>query len=188
MLTLLGLSGSLRAGSHNSAILRALRDAMTGEVVLNLFPLNDLPLYNGDLDGDPALAPVAAFRAAISAADGVVIASPEYNYGMSGVMKNALDWASRPYGQAPLAAKPVLTLTSSMASTGGARAQAQLNETLTAIGARLVLRGQTVIGAAHERMLDGVFADEVSIAFAVEGVRHLAADIKRWQQFDAISG
>lgn len=186
MIKLVGLSGSLRAGSHNSAILRALSDALNGEVAMTLCPLNDLPLYNGDLDGDPTHTAVEAFRSAISAADGVVIASPEYNYGMSGVMKNALDWASRPYGQAPLAAKPVLTLTSSMASTGGARAQAQLNETLIAIGARLVLRGQTVIGAAHERMKGDVFVDEASIAFAVEAVRHLVADIARWKQFDAI--
>ena len=182
--TLLGLSGSLRAGSHNTAILRAIGDALGQEAVLTMHGLGDVPLYNGDLDTDPALPAVAALRAAIGAADGLIIASPEYNYGVPGVLKNALDWASRPYGRAPLAAKPVLTLTSSMATTGGARAQAQLNETLMAIGARIVLRGQTVIASAHEHMKGDAFVNDGTIGFAMDGVRQLIADIARWRRFD----
>jgi len=91
----------------------------------------------------------------------VIIASPEYNYGMSGVLKNALDWASRPYGKAKLTGKPVLTVTVSPASTGGVRAQIQLNETLTAIAALVVLRPSGDRQRLPE-MTDGVFTDETA--------------------------
>jgi chromate reductase len=118
-------------------------------------------------------------RAAIGDADGVVIASPEYNAGISGAMKNALDWASRPYGTSTLTGKPVLTLTSSPAFTGGARAQVQLNETLTAIAAQIVLRPQTVIGAVHEKMTNGRFTDARALNVLRAGVEDLLRNIER---------
>jgi len=99
---------------------------------------------------------------------------------MSGVMKNALDWISRPYGQSKLTGKPVLTITSSPASTGGARAQAQLNETLIAIAAQLVLRPQAVIGAVHTKMTAGKFTDVKTLQFLEDGVADLLRDIARF--------
>jgi chromate reductase len=109
-----------------------------------------------------------------------VIASPEYNFGMSGVLKNALDWISRPHGKSALSGKPVLTITSSPATTGGARAQAQLNETLTAIAAQLVLRPQAVIVSVHTKMTDGRFTDADSLKFMKGGVADLLRDIARY--------
>src|SRR3984885_7719888 len=177
---LLGLAGSLRKASYSRAILVALAATVEPKARLTIFPLNDIPVY--DQDADPVTPPagVAALRSEIAAADGVIIASPEYNAGMSGVMKNALDWASRPYGKSMLTGKPVLTLTSSPASTGGARAQAQLNETLTAIAARLVLRPQAVIGSVHTKMTADRFTDAKSLQFLKDGVADLLRDIERF--------
>jgi len=178
---LLGISGSLRKGSTNTAVLAALAEAIRDKATLEIFPLNDLPLYNQDIDIEPPPPTVAALRDAIAAADGLVIASPEYNYGMSGVLKNALDWASRPYGKAKLTGKPVLTITVSPASTGGVRAQIQLNETLTAIAALVVLRPQAVIGGVFQKMQDGKFADETSLKFLTAGVDDLLRDVAKTQ-------
>src|SRR5258708_36067381 len=88
---------------------------------------------------------------------------------MSGVLKNALDWASRPYGRSALRDKPVLTMTASPAFTGGARAQQQMNETLASIPARPVLRPQIVIGGVHEKVRDGRLVDEATLRFALAG-------------------
>jgi len=143
---LLGISGSLRKRSYNTAILAALAEAVAAEANLELFPLNEVPLYDEDADTKTPPAVIVRLRAAVASADGIVIASPEYNFGISGVLKNALDWISRPYGKSALTGKPVLTITSSLATTGGVRAVAQLNETLIAIAAQIVLRPQAVIG------------------------------------------
>ena len=178
---LLGISGSLRKASTNTAILKALAEAVAHRATLEIFPLNDIPLYDQDIDVDPLPASILAFRDAIAAADGVVIASPEYNYGMSGVLKNALDWASRPYGKARLTGKPVLTITASAASTGGVRAQGQLNETLTAIAALVVLRPQSVIGSVFQKMTDGKFTDETSLKFLNAAIDDLLRDIAKTQ-------
>src|SRR5690606_22909746 len=103
---LLGIAGSLRAGSFSTAILESLGDDLPADVGLHLHPLGDVPLYNQDLDTEIPLAPVAALRDAIAGADGLVIVTPEFNYGLPGVLKNALDWASRPYAASSLIGKP----------------------------------------------------------------------------------
>jgi len=178
---LLGISGSLRKASSNTAILTAVAEMIADKATLELFPLDDIPLYNQDIDVEPWPPAVTALRDAIAAADGVIISSPEYNYGMSGVLKNALDWASRPYGKAKLTGKPVLTVTASMASTGGVRAQLQLNETLTAIAALVVLRPQSIIGSVLQKMTDGRFTDEASLKFLNAAVDDLLRDIAKTQ-------
>jgi chromate reductase len=109
---------------------------------------------------------------------GVIVISPEYNHGMSGVLKNALDWASRPYGRSALGGKPVLTMTSSPAFTGGVRAQQQMNETLVSIPARLVHRAQIVIGGVHAKVRDGRLVDESALRFALAGVDDLLDEIR----------
>ena len=170
---LLGVSGSLRRDSYSTAILRTLREALAPDVELVLHPLDTVPLYNQDLDTQTPPEGVARLRAAITSSDGLVIVSPEFNYGMPGVLKNALDWASRPYGASALIGKPVLTMTASPAFTGGVRAQAQLNETLLATQSRLVVRPQTVIGAVDEKIVDGRLADPASLQFALQAVGDL---------------
>ncbi len=174
---LLAISGSLRAESYTTAVLRTLKETLAPAVEVIIHPLGDLPLYNQDLDTPEAPAAVAALRRAIGEADGVILATPEFNYGLPGVLKNALDWASRPYAQSTLTGKPALTLSASPAFTGGVRAQAQLNETLLAIGARLLARPQTVIGSVHEKIADGRLADRTTLTFVLAGVEDLLREI-----------
>ena len=175
---LLGLSGSLRRASNSTAVLRGLQDALASRALLNIFSLHGLPLYNEDDDGERAPESVRALRSAIEASDGVLMISPEYNHGMSGVLKNSLDWASRPYGHSVLRRKPVLTITASPAFTGGVRAQQQMNETLASIPARPVLRPQVVIGGVHEKVSDGRLVDEATLRFALAGVDDLLDEIR----------
>src|ERR1700736_1263141 len=177
-LCLLGLSGSLRRASNSTAVLRGLQDALAPKAALNIFPLHGMPLYNEDDDAEHAQESVRALRSAIEASDGVIMISPEYNHGMSGVLKNALDWASRPFGQSALKGKPVLTMTASPAFTGGVRAQQQMNETLVSIPARLVHRPQIVIGGVHDKVRDGRLVDEAALRFALEGVVDLVDEIR----------
>jgi len=177
-LRLLGISGSLRRESHCTAVLKTLADKLGDSASLTLFPLNDVPLYNQDEDGPTPLPTVAALREAIAAADGLVVITPEYNYGISGVLKNAIDWASRPYGKSALAGKPAVIGTVSPAFTGGARAQYQLREALIACGAAVVARPEVVIAASHEKIKDGRLVDEASIGFALAAVNDLLKEIK----------
>jgi chromate reductase len=175
-LCLLGLSGSLRRASNSTAVLGALQDALSSRAVLNIFPLHGMPLY--DEDDDAEHAPVRALRSAIETSDGMIMIWPEYNHGMSCVLKNGLDWASWPYGLSALRGKPVLTMTASPAFTGGVRAQKQMNETLVSISARLVLRSQIVIGGVHEKVRDGRLVDEAVLRFALAGVDDLLEEIR----------
>jgi chromate reductase len=176
-LCLLGLSGSLRRASNSTAVLRGLQDALAPKAALNIFLLHGMPLYNEDDDAEHAPEAVRALRSAIETSDGVIMISPEYNHGMSGVLKNGLDWASRPYGRSALRGKPVLTMTASPAFTGGVRAQQQMNETLASIPARLVFRPQIVIGGVHEKVRDGRLVDEAALRFALAGVDDLLKEI-----------
>ena len=178
MVSLLGLSGSLRRASNSTAVLRGLQGALAPRTSLNIFPLHRMPLYNEDDDGEQAPESVRALRSALEISDGVIMISPEYNHGMSGVLKNALDWASRPFGQSALKGKPVLTMTASPAFTGGVRAQQQMNETLVSIPARLVHRPQIVIGGVHDKVRDGRLIDEATLSFALAGVEDLLKEIR----------
>ena len=136
-----------------------------------------MPPYNPDLDGENAPEAVRALREAIAASDGLIVVSPEYNYGMSGVLKNALDWASRPAMRSPLKGKPALIMTASPAFTGGVRAQAQIREALAATLARVVARPQVVIAGVHEKVRDGRLVDEAALRFALEAVDDLLEEI-----------
>jgi chromate reductase, NAD(P)H dehydrogenase (quinone) len=180
--SLLGISGSIRVGSCSTAILDALRVRLAerGKANITVFGIEQIPLYNGDLDGDTPPAPVLALKRAIQSSDGLVLSSPEYNHGVSGVLKNALDWASRPSPNSCLKGKPVLIMTSSPGSTGGVRAQAQLRETLTSTYARVVITPEIVIPHVFQKMKDGAFIDESSLAFAESSIDALILEASRY--------
>jgi chromate reductase len=127
---LLGIAGSLRERSYNRALLRAAAEVAPPGVLLEEYDIRGLPFYDGDLEaaGDPE--PVADLKDAIRRADGLVIATPEYNRGIPGGLKNAIDWASRPALASPLAGKPVAIMGASTGRGGTARAQQQLREAL----------------------------------------------------------
>jgi chromate reductase, NAD(P)H dehydrogenase (quinone) len=169
---LIGLPGSLRNASFSRATLVGLRNNLPDKVTLDILDLQ-LPLYNEDNDHLDGPTDVRRFRAVIADCDGVVIATPEYNHGIPGVLKNALDWASRPYGKSVLINKPVLVMSVSPAFTGGVRAHAQVNETLLSIPARLMGGAQVVIAGIADKVKDGALVDEASLSFALSSVRRM---------------
>jgi chromate reductase, NAD(P)H dehydrogenase (quinone) len=169
---LIGLPGSLRNASFSRATLVGLRNNLPDKVTLDILDLQ-LPLYNEDNDRPGGPADVRRFRDAIRDCDGVVIATPEYNHGIPGVLKNALDWASRPYGKSVLINKPVLVISVSPAFTGGVRAHAQVNETLLSIPAHLIGGPQVVIAGISDKIKNGVLIDEASLSFALSAVRRM---------------
>lgn len=174
---LVGLSGTLRKGSFSRATLIGLRDNLPDKVTMEIYD-PQLPLYNEDDDRSDVPDQVTRFRESIATGDGVVIVTPEYNHGLPGVLKNALDWASRPHGKSVLMNKPALAISISPAFTGGVRAHAQLNETLLAIPA-LVLGGpQVVIGGINDKVRDGVLVDQPSLSFALSAVRKMVGQCR----------
>ena len=174
---ILGFSGSLRKDSSHAAILRTLGEAVADRADLRLMPLDDVPLYNADHDGDDRPAAVTMIKRRIGEADGVIMATPEYNYGISGVLKNAIDWISRPAYNSPLKGKPALIITSSPGATGGVRAQQQMRDTLAATLSRVVARPEVVIHGVYQKVKDGRLVDAESLNFATAAVDDLLAEI-----------
>ena len=159
-LALLGLSGSLRAGSHNTALLRAATSLVPPSVTLTVRTVHDVPLYDGDVEAQGLPAGVVALREAIRAADGVVISTPEYNHGVPGVLKNALDWVSRG-ADSPLRGRPVLLLSASPGGMGGVRAHLAWLPTLYAVGMRMLPGHEFCLSNAGQAFAaDGSLADE----------------------------
>ncbi|HYH20358.1 MAG TPA: NADPH-dependent FMN reductase [Azospirillum sp.] len=175
---LLGISGSIRRRSYCTAVLETLRASLNGKADLTLFPLNDIPPYDPDLDSEDTPPSAVGMREAIGTSDGLIVISPEYNYGMSGVLKNALDWASRPAMKSPVKGKPILLMTASPASTGGVRAQHEMRETLSGMLGRVIARPQVVIAGVHEKVKDGRLIDEASLNFALAAVDDLLAEVR----------
>lgn len=147
----LAISGSLRRASHNTRLLVAAADLVGAGVEVELLDgLAAVPPYDEDADGPDAPAPVAALRERIAAADAVLFATPEYNGSIPGQLKNALDWASRPFATNVLRNKPVAVVGASTGMFGAVWAQAELRRVLGLIGAR-VLEGELPVGQAAER-------------------------------------
>jgi chromate reductase, NAD(P)H dehydrogenase (quinone) len=156
----LGIPGSLRAASYNRSLLRAAQELAPAGMEIELFELGDIPLYNADVEaqGDPE--PVADFKRAIGDADALVIATPEYNRGAPGVLKNAIDWASRPPFASPLSGKVVALMGASTGMSGTARAQAQVRDAVAFPGAH-VLATDVRVGEAYMRFdSEGRLVDE----------------------------
>lgn len=141
-MNILGISGSLRADSHNTRLLREAARLLPGGTELTLLDpeiLRAIPPYDEDArSASPDPFAVAALRQAISRADGVLVATPEYNSSIPGVLKNALDWASRPLGESPLRGKDAAVIGASTGMFGAVWAQAETRKVLSAVGARVV--------------------------------------------------
>ncbi len=156
----LGISGSLRADSHNTRLLRAAARELPDGAEFHLFEgLREVPPYDEDDDRDPAPAAVARLREAIAGADALLIATPEYNSSIPGQLKNALDWASRPRDTSPLRFRPVAVIGASTGAFGAVWAQAELRKVLGASGARVV-EGDLALGHAHDKWGEDGTLDE----------------------------
>jgi len=178
---ILGVAGSLRAGSLNRALLRAAVKLAPSGMTIEPFDLIDVPLYNGDVEaaGDPP--GVAAFKHAIRAADGVLFVTPEYNHGVPGVMKNAVDWASRPARSAPLGGKPVGIIGASPGQTGSARGQSQLRQAFEFTNSFCLPQPEILVFRAHEKFdAAGELTDAKTAEFLGKYLEALQAWVMRF--------
>lgn len=165
MTKLLFVSGSLRAASSSTATCRAFIEALGARADCNLAEIGSLPLYNADHDGG---APVAAWKDAVEAAGGLVFVTPEYNYSVPGVLKNAIDWASRPAYVSVFKGKPCLVVSVSGGALGGVRAQSHLKYILHGMLADVFPCQEVVIPHAPKKVENGVLADEAAVSFGLQ--------------------
>jgi chromate reductase len=171
---ILAISGSLRERSYNRALLRAARELAPEGVEIEEYDLSPVPFYDGDVEaaGDPDA--VVALRAAVAEADAILIATPEYNRGTSGVLKNAIDWLSRPALASVLRWKPVAIIGASTGRGGTRRAQQQVRDALLYPGAIVLEEPEVAVPVAWEHFdEDGRLVDEktqASIRALVEGL------------------
>jgi chromate reductase, NAD(P)H dehydrogenase (quinone) len=147
---ILGFAGSLRRGSYNRGLIRAAVELAPPGTAVEMFELGDIPLYNQDIEdlGDPPA--VGAFKKALAGADALLVATPEYNHCIPGVLKNALDWASRPRVTSPLRDKPVAILGASSGPGATARAQANLREAFVFVGAVVMPLPEVLVARATD--------------------------------------
>jgi chromate reductase len=170
-ISIVGLSGSLRAGSVNTALLRAASKLAPAGVSISHHDYGDVSLYNGDLDVPES---VLRLRAAISSADGVLLAVPEYNYSLPGVLKNAIDWASRPAYHSPFRDKPVGVVSAAASFVGGARGQQHTKNILLGMGAPVFPWPELLVGSASKKFADGELNNERTTAALAEYVASFA--------------
>jgi chromate reductase len=149
-LNIVGISGSLRHGSLNSAALRAAQGLAPTGMRIGIASIADIPLYNDDVRAVGVPAAVTSLAAQIAAADGVLIATPEYNYSIPGVLKNTIDWLSRTQPQ-PFDGKPVAIMGASMGALGTGRAQYDLRKVFVFLNGMVMNRPEVMVGAAHTK-------------------------------------
>ena len=182
----LGITGSLRRDSYNHALLRAAAERLPAGVDLVEFErLAEIPPYDADLEPDGTPEAVEALREAIREADAVLVATPEYNHSIPGLLKNALDWASRPAGQSAMNGKPAAVIGASTGMFGAVWAQAETRKVLGALGGRVLEaelpvaraqelydRGQLDLSPEQSRRLEEILAE---LAGEVEELREALA-------------
>ncbi len=174
--TILGIPGSLRKASYNRGLIRAAQKLVPDGVTIEDFDLDGIPPYNQDEEMRPP-ARVTQLKARIRAADAILIATPEYNYSIPGVLKNAIDWASRPYGDSAWDGKPVAIMGASVGFTGAARAQYHLRQAFVYLNMHPLNRPEVMVGNAATRFDEGGnLTDENS----KEHVRQLLTALVDW--------
>lgn len=164
-LHVLGIPGSLREDSYNRALLQAAQTLAPEGMKIEIYDIGEIPPFNADVEakGDPE--PVTAFKEEIRRSDALLIATPEYQYSIPGVLKNALDWASRPPGKSVLQEKPVAIMGTTTGQFGTARAQAALRQVLAYNQMPMVMQPEVLVAEAKEKFEDGQLTDEDAAKF-----------------------
>ena len=174
---ILGIVGSLRRDSYNLLALRAAQQMVPHGAVLELIDLRGIPVFNQDKEKTPP-APVLELKRRVQVADGILFATPEYNYSIPGGLKNAIDWISRPYGESAWRGKPTAVMGASIGGGGTTHAQVHLRQVLVGLNMQLVTEVDVMIGNATQRFdEDGKLTDaptRQSIARLLEALVHLA--------------
>jgi chromate reductase len=181
---IVAISGSLRKDSFNTSLLRAAQGLAPSDMEISIADISEIPIFNSDLQQDGLPDAVTRLVEAIREADGVLIATPEYNYSVPGVLKNAIDWVSRGKNQ-PFGGKAIGIMGASMGNLGTARAQYHLRQVFVFLNGIIMNRPELFVGAAHQKfddqgkLIDQVTADHVSkylVAFQAwtQGVQKMA--------------
>jgi chromate reductase len=175
---LLGLSGSIRRESYCKAMLETIKDNLSPDVELTIFGLETVPPYNEDDDESGDFGPVvSALKQAVTECDGIIAVTPEYNHGMSGILKNAIDWVSRPGYESVLKDKPVAVMTVSSSVRGGVRAQSQMHDTFLSTVSRITPGRQVAIGNPHKKIANGRVTDANTLLILMRAVDVLVDEI-----------
>ena len=177
-LKILGIAGSLRKASYNRGALRAAQQLAPEGMKIEIFDLDGIPAFNQDDEQNPPPR-VVELKKRIREADAILFVTPEYNYGLPGVLKNAIDWASRPYGDSAWNAKPAAIMSAAMSMGGGVRAQYQLRQSFVFLNVDAVLQPEVAIGNATERFdQQGNLKDETSKKLIGQLLKNLAEKIR----------
>src|SRR5713226_8668127 len=177
-LKVLGISGSLRKASFNTAALKACAELVPSGMTLTIVRIDDIPIFNQDVFDAGLPEPARRFRAEVAAADGVLIASPEYNFSLSAALKNAIDWGSRPPDQV-FQDKPIAMFSASAGPMGGARVQYDLRRILGQLWGHVLPRPEVFIGSAQGKFdAQGRLTDETTRKFLAD----LLAGFKRSEE------
>lgn len=177
MIKILGISGSIRKESFNTKLLHAASSYLPKGVSLHIMTLQEIPLYNKDIDTRDKPEPVQQLIDAIDQCDGLLIASPEYNYSISGVLKNAIDWASRPAYKSVLAGKPAAIISGAGSPIGGARAQLHLRDVFSGTLTPVVPSPPFLVPTVQDKFdTDGTLTDENTI----RGLTRYLEDLVQW--------
>jgi chromate reductase len=175
-ITILGIAGSLRAASYNRAALRAAQHLAPEDAKVEIFELDEIPAFNQDDEQHPP-AKVSELKARARAADAILFVTPEYNYSIPGVLKNAIDWASRPYGDSAWEGKPVAIMGASVGTIGTARAQYHLRQVFVFLNMYPINRPEVMIGNAAQRFDEqGNLTDQTT----EELIRQLLKNLVDW--------
>jgi chromate reductase len=175
-ISVLGICGSLRKASYNMAALRTAIELKPAGMTVTVADISQIPLYNEDVRAQGFPPPVETLRRQIAEADALLFACPEYNYSMSGVLKNAIDWASRPPDQ-PFAGKPCAILGAAAGMAGSARAQGDLRRSMVFLDMHPLNKPEVLIGQAQTKFDDqGKLTDEAARGF----IRDMMAALDRW--------
>jgi len=178
-ITILGFAGSLRKDSYNKALLRAAAELLPKEAELKIFDIEGIPLYNQDLEYEMP-AKVKEFKAKIRSADAILVATPEYNYSVPGVLKNAIDWASRPPSDNSFEGKPVAVMSASTGMLGGARAQYHLRQVFVTLNMHPINKPEVIVPFAKEKFDENVrLKDDTTRARIRELLENLVAWTKK---------
>lgn len=174
--SILGFAGSLRKSSYNKALVWAAGELIPKDVKLDVFDIDGIPPFNQDFETRMP-EKVKEFKARIEAADALLIATPEYNFSIPGVLKNAIDWASRPYGDNSFEGKPVAVMSASMGMFGGARAQYHLRQIFVSLNMYPINRPEVIVALAPQKIDEnGTVTDEITRKF----MRELLENLVTW--------
>ena len=173
---ILGIAGSVRRESYNRAALRAATQLVPEDATIDIFELDGIPGFNQDEERNPP-AKVVELKRRIREADAILIVTPEYNYSVPGVLKNAIDWASRPYGESAWSGKPAAIMGASVGTIGTARAQYHLRQMMVFLNMFPINQPEVMIGNASERFdAEGNLIDDATKEF----IRQLLQNLVEW--------